>query len=485
MNSGSYPRLIQGGMGIGVSNWRLAKAVSLLGHLGVVSGTSLDVVLARRLQQGDPEGHMRRAMGHFPKPDLVSPLIARYYLPNGTPESEGYRTTPMARLDMPKDVQDLLVIANFVEIFLARENNPGIVGVNLMEKIQLPTLAALYGAMLAEVDYVLMGAGIPNHIPAVLDALAAGEPVNLKIDVAGATEGSSHTVSFDPREFWQGTPPVLKRPHFMPIVSSATLAQSLAKKARGKITGFIVEGSSAGGHNAPPRGQVQLNARGEPIYGPRDLPDLERFRQLGYPFWLAGSYWGPGKLEEALEMGAAGIQVGTPFAFCEESGVDPELKQDVLRQVRDGTIDVVTDPLASPTGFPFKIVSLEGSASSPDIDQMRQRVCDIGLLRQAYVKPDGTVGYRCASEAINDYVRKGGKVEDTKGRKCVCNGLLSTVGLGQTDRSGNVEPPLVTAGDSLGYLKNFLTPGSLSYTAADVIKILTSTVPEPINALQT
>jgi len=469
-------------MGIGVSNWRLAGTVSRLGHLGVVSGTCLDVVLARRLQQGDPDGHMRRALGHFPRQDIASALLARYYPPEGRPPKEGFRGTPMGRLDMPKDHQDLLIAANFVEIFLARENHSAAVGVNLMEKIQFPTLAALYGAMLAEVDYVLMGAGIPNHIPAVLDALAAGEPVSLKVDVAGAAEGNSYTISFDPREFWQGTPPVLKRPRFMPIVSSATLALSLSRKSHGEITGFIVEGSSAGGHNAPPRGQMQLSAGGEPIYGPRDLPDLERFKQLGYPFWLAGSYWGPGKLDEALELGATGIQVGTPFAFCEESGVDPELKRQVLQLVIDGKIEVFTDPLASPTGFPFKIVSVEGSVSSDNIDEMRERVCDVGLLRQAYVKPDGTVGYRCASEAIDDYVRKGGKIEDTQGRKCVCNGLLSTVGLGQTNRSGIIEPPLVTAGDSLAYLKTFLKPGSLSYTAADVIQILTSSVPETVGA---
>jgi len=215
------------------------------------------------------------------------------------------------------------------------------------------------------------------------------------------------------------------------------------------------------------------------------LPDLERFRQLGYPFWLAGSYWGPGKFEEALELGATGIQVGTPFAFCEESGVAPELKQQVLREVREGHIDVFTDPLASPTGFPFKIVSLEGTVSSDKVVEERTRVCDVGLLRQAYERPDGTVGYRCASEAINDYVRKGGKVEDTEGRICICNGLLSTVGLGQTDRSGAVEPPLVTAGDSLAYLKKFLKPDSLSYTAADVIHLLIPSVPEPVGAHQT
>jgi len=240
MNSDLLPHLIQGGMGIGVSNWRLAKAVSSLGHLGVVSGTAIDVVLARRLQQGDPGGHMRRALNHFPQREITAQLLERYSPPVGTPVQPGFRRTPMSRLDMTKDHEDLLVAANFVEIYLARENHDGIVGVNLLEKIQLPTLAALYGTMLAGVDYVLIGAGIPSHIPAVLDAFAAGEPASLKIDVAGAVQGSTHTVTFDPREFWQGTPPVLKRPHFIPIVSSATLAVSLAKKAHGTITGFIV-----------------------------------------------------------------------------------------------------------------------------------------------------------------------------------------------------------------------------------------------------
>ena len=41
-------------MGVATSGWRLARAVSQLGQLGVVSGTLLAVVLARRLQEGDP-----------------------------------------------------------------------------------------------------------------------------------------------------------------------------------------------------------------------------------------------------------------------------------------------------------------------------------------------------------------------------------------------------------------------------------------------
>ena len=62
------PLLIQGGMGVAVSNHRLARAVAMTGHLGVVSGVAIDLVLARRLQDGDPGREMRNAMARFPVP---------------------------------------------------------------------------------------------------------------------------------------------------------------------------------------------------------------------------------------------------------------------------------------------------------------------------------------------------------------------------------------------------------------------------------
>ena len=58
----TLPRIIQGGMGVGVSNWRLAKAVSRLGQLGVVSGTALDIVMARRLQEGAARETIRKEL---------------------------------------------------------------------------------------------------------------------------------------------------------------------------------------------------------------------------------------------------------------------------------------------------------------------------------------------------------------------------------------------------------------------------------------
>jgi len=45
----AFPKIIQGGMGVAISNWKLARAVSRLGQLGVVSGTGIETILARRL----------------------------------------------------------------------------------------------------------------------------------------------------------------------------------------------------------------------------------------------------------------------------------------------------------------------------------------------------------------------------------------------------------------------------------------------------
>jgi nitronate monooxygenase len=305
-----------------------------------------------------------------------------------------------------------------------------------------------------------------------LDRLALGEAADLKIDVAGANAGEEFLCKFNPRELFGGAgPPQLKRPQFLGIVASATLAMTLAKKSSGKVDGFVVEGETAGGHNAPPRGPLQLSAAGEPVYGERDVPDLAKIQALGLPFWLAGSYGKPGKLAEALRLGAAGIQVGTAFAFCAESGICPELKREVIRLSRGGNGRVFTDPLASPTGFPFKVVQVEGTLSEAQTYGERIRVCDLGYLRHAYRKPDGTVGYRCAAEPIEEYVRKGGEREDTVGRKCVCNGLLATVGLGQSRDEGD-ESALLTAGNDVADVAQFVKPGSDSYTAAEVVQQL-------------
>ncbi len=459
-------------MGVAVSAWPLARAVSLLGQLGVVSGTALAVMLSRRLQAGDPDGQMRHALAHFPFPAMAQRILDEHFIPGGKPADQPFRLTPMPTLTPRASLVELTVVSNFIEVFLAKAGHSGVVGINFLEKIQLPTLPSLFGAMLAGVDYILMGAGIPRAIPGLLDRLAVGEDVSLKIDVEGASPGDEHVNRFSPAGFCGGPAPALKRPKFLGIVASATLAMTLAKKSSGRVDGFVVEGETAGGHNAPPRGPMKLTAEGEPLYGPRDVPELDKIAALGLPFWLAGSYGRPGGLAAALKLGATGIQVGTAFAFSEESGIHPELKRQVLDLSRQGLARVFTDPVASPTGFPFKVVQVDGTMSAAAEYEARERICDLGYLRHLYVRPDKTIGYRCPSEPVENYLRKGGRIEETVGRKCVCNGLPSTVGSAQRREDGTSELPLITAGNDVANVAQFLAPGRSSYTAAEVIATL-------------
>ncbi len=456
-------------MGVAVSNWRLARAVSAHGQLGVVSATGIDSVLVRRLQDGDSEGVVRRAMAAFPFPEVVKAALQRYFLPQGRQPGRPYLRAPMPTATDNHVHFGLGMLGSFVEVFLAKEGHSGKVGVNLLTKIQLPNLAALYGAMLAGVDYVLMGAGIPREVPGALDKLSRHERASFKLDI---TESSSAGASFffDPADFGASGAPDLKRPDFLPIVASHSLASMLQKKATGSIEGFVVEGPTAGGHNAPPREKNVFDASGQPVYGERDVVDLEKIRDLGLPFWLAGSYGSPEGLERAHSLGAAGIQVGTLFAYCRESGIASKLKARVIELIRAGRAAVRTDPRASPTGFPFKVVALAGSVSEEETYQQRRRVCDLGYLREVYRQEDGSHGYRCASEPVADYVRKGGDVADTVGRKCLCNALMADVGLGQARKRGT-EEPLITSGDDLDAIRPLIAHGS-DYRATDVLDYL-------------
>jgi nitronate monooxygenase len=473
-----FPKIIQGGMGVGVSNWRLANAVSKLGQLGVVSGTALDALFVRRLADGDVGGNMRRGLDAFPFPDMARRIWQEYFVPGGKPAEAPYPLTPMHQRRDLRKVIELCMVSNFVEVFLAREGHKNPVGINFLEKVQMPHLASIYGAMLAGVGYVLMGAGIPLHIPGVLDLFALHHEAEYKLSVTGAAQGQDTQMRFNPADYVEGPLPLLHRPRFLAIVSSNTLATTMLRRASGRVDGLVIESPTAGGHNAPPRGKLQLNAAGEPVYGDRDQVNIAELRTLGVPFWLAGGYGNPAKVREALDQGAAGVQVGTAFAFSRESGLRPDLKNSLLSQAVTGTGEVFTDPLASPTGFPFKVALLQGSYSDPEVTAARTRVCDLGYLREPYTSSEGNIGYRCAAEPVANYVAKGGKVEETVGRKCLCNALMANIGYEQRRKDGTVEPALVTIGDDLNTVVQFLSPDRDTYSAAEVVASLLSAVAE-------
>lgn len=408
---------------------------------------------------------MRRALQHYPNQERVQAVLTKYFLPEGR-SGKPYKRVTMPSLHSHRESWELSIMGAFAEVWLAREGHANPVGVNLLTKLQMMTLPSLYGAVLAGVDTVIMGAGIPREVPGALDAFAANQPASFRLDIKGEVQGETPVVTLDPAEYGLADIRV-GRPKFYPIITSHVLAGVLMKKATGKVQGFVIEGPTAGGHNAPPRGQVTYDELGQPIYGERDICDLSEMRKLGLPFWLAGGQATPEALQEARAEGAAGIQVGTLFAFCHESGFRADFRERVQLQAQQERLSVFTDPLASPTGFPFKVVQLPDTLSNPAVYAERRRVCDVGYLREAYWA-EGKVGWRCASEPVDQYVAKGGKPEDTVGRKCLCNALLADAGLAQIQKNGDVEKPLLTSGDGISALSDW----KLGYTAADVIAYL-------------
>jgi nitronate monooxygenase len=424
---------------------------------------------------------MRRGLAAFPVQAVAERILARYYKSEAEQNEKPAKLIPGFRIEPNANVVDITIAANFVEVFLAKEGHEGHVGVNLLEKIQMPNLTSIFGAMLAGVDNVLMGAGIPRSIPGILDALAEWKPVEMRINVEDADKDDAYYSRFDPLEWIRShlpdiEIPKLKRPDFFPIISSNVLALTLAKKSTGKVNGFIVERHIAGGHNAPPRGGIKLDENNEPIYGEKDEANLDQLSKMGIPFWLAGGGSSETSLKDALAAGATGIQVGTAFAYCDESGFDPAIKKRVLEKVKTGDAKVFTDSRGSPTGFPFKVVSLEGTLSETEVYEPRKRICDLCYLRHPYKKADATIGYRCPSEPVKDYIKKGGKEEDTVGRKCLCNGLIAAIGMPQKYKDGGVEPAIVTSGDDVSKLNRFVNWDTMSYSSHDVIKELLSQI---------
>lgn len=119
------------------------------------------------------------------------------------------------------------------------------------------------------------------------------------------------------------------------------------------------------------------------------------------------------------------------------------------------------------------MLSIPGTLSDPAVYQERTRCCGLGYLRQAYKKPDGSLGWRCPAENVDAFIAKGGKQGDTIGRKCLCNALLANIGLEQ--RQTNDKDELVTCGDAICHLVDFLpSPAADSYSVDRVIRLLRS-----------
>jgi len=535
-------KLIQGGMGAYVSNWRMAKTVAMERPgitAGTVSGTGLDVVYVRLLQLGDPGGHVRRALAAFDAQFGIAighKISDRYFIAGGKSPTARFKNAPKQvvaggdrksldrksleqevagrgetedgrremenRVGLPssvyglplageladpvalaldEEIVELLIATAFAEVWLAKEGHAGNIFINFLHKIELPLIYAIYGAMLAGVDGIIVGAGNPDGLPAVCSRLANHEAVTHDLSVLYREAGEVFYIPFDPRRVADGklAQHPLRRPAFLAIVSLDNLVKALAQSPSGAPDGFIIEHHTAGGHNAGPQGPLKKDGKGQPIYGAEDEPDLQAICQVGLPFWLAGGYGSHEKLQQALAAGATGVQVGTVFALTEESGIKSTYRSAILNELKKGTDDaaLVHTTLVSPTGFPFKVVQLSGTLADEAVYAVRRRVCDLGLLQQrglSKAAADGTrqLFHRCPAAPVEDFVNKRGLQRNTEDRRCLCNGLLSCVGLGQVGKQNGElleEPAIVTLGNHLDGIRRLSRHGQTPYWVRDVV----------------
>jgi NAD(P)H-dependent flavin oxidoreductase YrpB (nitropropane dioxygenase family) len=434
------PRLIQAGMGAHVSCAKLANITARLGALGVVSGVGLRHIIAEDVRTGDEE--TIRIARTFPFARYVEELLS--FAPGG---SRHRKPVPMdtpdpARGALPKR---LSAIAAYVEVMRARQGHRGKVGVNVMWKCALTVLPTLYGAMLAGADALLCGAGVPMELPDVVRSVRAGEDMVYQPLSGTGTHVRLAIAQDDPAPLLAKFPV----PKMIPILSNFAFCKRILDVWEREYGGarpfaFVLENHAAGGHNAPPRDKV--------AFGEQD--DIARYFDrvlgLGMPIYVAGAFPNGGNradFEAWRKRGAYGIQVGSRFALCDESGLRRDLKDQVIARNAGGESEVVTDALLSPTGYPFKYVPLPGTLSDPVLYAKRRRICNRGYLCQSHFEtlPNGSVRetYLCPAMPEKQYVALGGAREDLARRVCLCNSLLSTAGY-FTD----TESPLVTLGDS-------------------------------------
>ena len=203
-------KIIQGGMGVYVSNWRLAQAVAKEKPgvtAGTVSGTGLDIVYSRLLQLGDPGGHIRQALHAFDKKfgiEIGQKIINRFFIEGGKNPDTRFKYPPKQLLRTPNgndqlpmvnepdsvteltlddEVIEILIATGFAETWLAKQGHTGSIFMNFLYKVELPLIYTLYGAMLAGIDGVIVGAGNPDGLAAICSQLTQHQVVTKSLTV--------------------------------------------------------------------------------------------------------------------------------------------------------------------------------------------------------------------------------------------------------------------------------------------------------------
>ena len=314
--------------------------------------------------------------------------------------------------------------------------------------------------MLAGVDYVLMGAGIPRRCPRAADRLR-----RRRAPAASPSTSPSQTRTHTRRRSTRATSsaPTCRRCAARRSWRSSRCTSwrgYLARDAEIRPDGFVVEGPVAGGHSAPAaRQDARSTRRASRSTRPRTRPTSPRWSPLGLPFWLAGA------LRHAREgrRGACGRRRGRPGAARSSrwrpTRASPGRCADAAarraaRRHADGA--------QRPAGLPDRL-PVQGGAARParcpsrSVYEARPRICDLGYLREPVraARRLDRLPLRRPSRCTCTS-RRAATPPTPSGRKCLCNALIANIGLPQLRKDGYVEQPAITLGQDLDGAQDLL-----------------------------
>lgn len=201
------------------------------------------------------------------------------------------------------------------EIRKARRMTSGVIGVNVM--VAMSNFADMVKTAISEkVDIIFSGAGLPLDLPSFLNK-------------------DSHT-------------------KLVPIVSSARAAKIICEKWKTKYDylpdAVVVEGPKAGGHLGFKTAQID-----DPDYAlekliPEVLNEVKPIEEKydhPIPVIAAGGIYTGQDMYDIMQMGAAGVQMGTRFVTTEECDASEAFKRSYIDASKED-IEIITSPVGMP-----------------------------------------------------------------------------------------------------------------------------------------
>lgn len=300
-----------GGMGVDISNTDLALVAARLGGVGHISDAMSPTVTDRRY-----------------KTSFVKNKVKQY-------------KHTVGQTDKSEVQFDLAHIASAQAIHVTRtmdqKQGEGLIYINVMEKLGMNNPKAtlqirMESAMDAGIDGITLSAGL--HL------------------------GSMALVKDHPR---------FRDIHFGIIVSSVRALQLFLRKNKilNRLPDYIiVEGPLAGGHLGFGINDWQNYNLLNIIQEVKQWMDEQG---LTMPIMAAGGIFTGTDAIQAIETGAAGVQVATRFTISQECGLPDGIKQEYLKSNEDN-IEV---NMISPTGYPMRMLR-----NSPTIGKGIQPNCE-------------------------------------------------------------------------------------------------------------